>query len=282
MTHRFLRVDDQARSNWKSWHAHLAHLYLKIGWNPTPLLRTEPRHAARYKPANRRSFPQIPYQPFPNERPGRNRVSFLNQNPVRVFPCSARTNVQRPTHLRNATARRALSVQNWTSEKLLCGDEIFCHLRSAWTPGSRSIARFCFSILSSLSPSASTWGARRKISKTSRWADGECRGGRCSHRSSPRKQLQPLSLGHPERDSRSATTPICNWRSAPSSRGFSSATCSSSRTTTTKFTPSTNTLLPALACQRKTPGPRCLSLRDCLPPARACISPPSHWLSPMK
>src|SRR5882762_2117443 len=115
MTHRFLRVDDRARSNWKSWHAHLAHLSLTIGWNPTPLLRTEPRHTARYKPANRRSFPQISYRTFPNERPGRNRVSFLNQNPVRRFPCGARTNVQRPT----------LNVQHCTSEKLLCGDEIF-------------------------------------------------------------------------------------------------------------------------------------------------------------
>src|SRR5213075_1979119 len=106
------------------------------------------------------------------ERLGQNRVSFLNQNPVRVFPCGARTNVQRP----------ALNVQHRTSEKLLCGDEIFCHLSSTWTADSRSTVRFCSSISFSLSPSAFTWAGRRKISKISHWVAEEFSGGLCSLR----------------------------------------------------------------------------------------------------
>jgi len=80
-------------------------------------------------------------------------------------------------------------------------------------------------------------------------------GGLCSHHSSPRRQLRQLSSERPVRDSHSANTPICNWQSAPSSRAIlvSYSFIIAVTTTTTKFTPSTNTLLPGLACRRRTP-----------------------------
>src|SRR6266511_4540586 len=206
-----------------------------------PLLRARAFDAARCTLGIHQSFPQILCRSFPSERPDRNRVSFLNQNPVRGFPCDVLANVQRPTHLRNATARQALNVQHRTLEKLLCGGEIFWHLRSAWTPGSRSIARFCFSILSSLSPSVSTWAERRKTSKTSRSAGVEFRGGQCSPHWWRLKQVPVHFSERPEKASATAITPIYSSPSARSSDAFSSAIFSSNRITTTKFSRSTST-----------------------------------------
>src|SRR6266404_8077646 len=117
-----------------------------------------------------------------------------------------------------------------------CASAKFCHLRSTWTLGSASIAPFYFFILSSSSPSASTWAEKRKTSKTSRSAAAESRGGPCSPRSSPRKRARAHSSARRARASRSAITLICSSPSARSSRASWSATFSSNRTTITKFT----------------------------------------------
>src|ERR1700688_3315226 len=111
---------------------------------------------------------------------------------------------------------------------------ILCHLRSTWTAGSRSIARFCSFILSSLFRSASAWAGRRIIWRTSPSAGDAFHGGRCSLHSWRLKQAPAHFSERPGKASATATTPTYSSRSARSLDAFSSATFSSNRITTTK------------------------------------------------
>src|SRR5947207_2847396 len=71
--------------------------------------------------------------------------------------------VRASSFLRPSTFRASSFIEIFGKENPLCTCAILCHLRSAWTLGSASIAPFSFFISSSSSRSASTWAGKKKI-----------------------------------------------------------------------------------------------------------------------